>query len=1040
MTKNLPLSILLAFMALTKSNAQVGVNAAGAAPTTLSMFEVLQTSGTDNTFGIYVNHSGTPTTGYALQAIKSGAGVNNIAAYLNATGGTNNIALRLAGSTSGSLDISPAAATTSYGITFPAAQGAANSLLLNDGSGGLSWSTLGSLSGAALTKTNDANVTLTLGGSPATSLVNAASLTLGWTGQLSIPRGGTNSGTALAGSSIMISDGTSIIQGAAGTTTTLLHGNAAGAPTFGAASLTTDVAGILPIANGGTNNSTAYTSGSVIFSDGTSLTQNNTKLFWNNTNNNLGIGTATPDASASLDISGTSKGILIPRVTLTGSGDATTITPANVISMLVYNTGGAIGAGYYYWTGAAWTQLASLPAGGTPWSTSGNTDVTDISTQYLGTANNIPLNFRVNAQKSGRIDLTSKNTFWGYRAGDATTNVADQRNTAIGDSALFTLTTGTRNTVVGANAGKLLPTAGADVTALGFDALKNNTANQNTAIGSYALVANTTATGNTAVGYQTLNALTTTAAGNNNTAMGYQAGLGVAANNFSNNSLFGYQAGNLNTTGANVTAIGYQALKANTAANNTAVGSGALLRNTTATGNIAVGFQALNNAIATGDNDNNIAIGANALAALGTGGGGLGAGSSNVAIGTSAMTTATRMQQNVAIGIGAMQLANENTGASNVAVGFNAMSNAGNVGSNNTALGASAMFQNNTSASNNTAVGSQALNSKQQGNNNVAIGLNAGNGPCCAGGDPASDNTFIGTGAGSGLFGGDRNITLGFQAGDNISTGTNNIIIGYNIDALAAGTTNFLSIGNLIYGTTSTQGSATTVSTGKVGIMNNAPVATFDITQPVATTASPNGLKLTGGAHTTLTASTEASDVIFNLARVVQFSAGALTTQRAFLIQAPTYGFSGGSTLTNAATFAISGAPAAGANATISNSHALWVQGGNTQLDGSTTMNGAQMVKRTTSAAGAYTVLVTDYIIAKTGITGGGDAVTLPLISAAKTGQVFIISDESGTAAANNITITASGADLIEGAGTKVLNTNYGAVRLYSTGTAWKTL
>ena len=45
--------------------------------------------------------------------------------------------------------------------------------------------------GSALTKTDDTNVTLTLGGSPTTALVNAASLTLGWTGTLSGTRGGT---------------------------------------------------------------------------------------------------------------------------------------------------------------------------------------------------------------------------------------------------------------------------------------------------------------------------------------------------------------------------------------------------------------------------------------------------------------------------------------------------------------------------------------------------------------------------------------------------------------------------------------------------------------------------------------------------------------------------------------------------------------------------------------------------------------------------------------------------------------------------------
>jgi hypothetical protein len=50
---------------------------------------------------------------------------------------------------------------------------------------------------------------------------------------LPIANGGTNSGTALDGSSIMVSDGTSIIQGEKGTTTTVLHGNASGAPTYG---------------------------------------------------------------------------------------------------------------------------------------------------------------------------------------------------------------------------------------------------------------------------------------------------------------------------------------------------------------------------------------------------------------------------------------------------------------------------------------------------------------------------------------------------------------------------------------------------------------------------------------------------------------------------------------------------------------------------------------------------------------------------------------------------------------------------------------
>ena len=45
---------------------------------------------------------------------------------------------------------------------------------------------------AALTKTDDTNITLTLSGSPTTALVNAAGIAAGWTGQLSLTRGGSN--------------------------------------------------------------------------------------------------------------------------------------------------------------------------------------------------------------------------------------------------------------------------------------------------------------------------------------------------------------------------------------------------------------------------------------------------------------------------------------------------------------------------------------------------------------------------------------------------------------------------------------------------------------------------------------------------------------------------------------------------------------------------------------------------------------------------------------------------------------------------------
>ncbi len=80
-----------------------------------------------------------------------------------------------------------------------------------------------------------------------------------------------------------------------GTTTTVLHGNAAGAPTFGAVSLTADVSGILPVANGGSGTSTAFTPGSVVFAGASGVfSQDNANLFFDNTQNYLGIGTASP--------------------------------------------------------------------------------------------------------------------------------------------------------------------------------------------------------------------------------------------------------------------------------------------------------------------------------------------------------------------------------------------------------------------------------------------------------------------------------------------------------------------------------------------------------------------------------------------------------------------------------------------------------------------------------------------------------------------------------------------------------------------------
>ena len=68
------------------------------------------------------------------------------------------------------------------------------------------------------------------------------------------------------------------------------------------------------------------------------------------TNGNIDIGASAPDDCSILELTATNKGLLIPRVVLTGTSDITTITGAETTSLLVYNTatGGGVTPGFYY--------------------------------------------------------------------------------------------------------------------------------------------------------------------------------------------------------------------------------------------------------------------------------------------------------------------------------------------------------------------------------------------------------------------------------------------------------------------------------------------------------------------------------------------------------------------------------------------------------------------------------------------------------------------------------------------------------------------
>lgn len=83
-----------------------------------------------------------------------------------------------------------------------------------------------------------------------------------------------------------------------------------------------------------------------------------------NANAQVGIGTNTPNANSILELESSTKGVLFPRVALTGTANVTPLA-AHVQGMTVYNTAttGDVTPGMYTNSGTAWVKLgASTPA------------------------------------------------------------------------------------------------------------------------------------------------------------------------------------------------------------------------------------------------------------------------------------------------------------------------------------------------------------------------------------------------------------------------------------------------------------------------------------------------------------------------------------------------------------------------------------------------------------------------------------------------------------------------------------------------------
>lgn len=137
---------------------------------------------------------------------------------------------------------------------------------------------------AALTKTDDTNVTLTLGGNASTALLNAASLTLGWTGQLAVTRGGTGLSTVAQGDILYGSAANTLAALAKNTTATRYLSNTGSSnnPAWAQIDLTNGVTGTLPVGNGGTGLS-SLTANRVLYVSATNTVGTSANFTYNGT-------------------------------------------------------------------------------------------------------------------------------------------------------------------------------------------------------------------------------------------------------------------------------------------------------------------------------------------------------------------------------------------------------------------------------------------------------------------------------------------------------------------------------------------------------------------------------------------------------------------------------------------------------------------------------------------------------------------------------------------------------------------------------------
>ena len=155
-----------------------------------------------------------------------------------------------------------------------------------------------------------------------------------------------------------------------------------------------------------------------------------------------------PDASSVLDVSSTTKGLLVPRVALTSTTNQSPIPNGTTVAtaLLVYNTAtsGDVTPGFYHWANNKWNRFDTGNNIG-DWKLLGNAG-TNAGTNFLGTTDAADLVFRTNNTErirtlgsNGKVGIGTSSPTMRLDVTDASTTTDDAtiRGTATGGARTY---------------------------------------------------------------------------------------------------------------------------------------------------------------------------------------------------------------------------------------------------------------------------------------------------------------------------------------------------------------------------------------------------------------------------------------------------------------------------------------------------------------------------------------------------------------------------------------------------------------------------